>query len=79
MYKSLRSMLLMLACAVCGSVLAQDNLKAMQQKFVNEKFGMFIHFNMPSFVDEDWSYWFYINYSSTFSSVSASASTSASS
>lgn len=32
MYKSLRSMLLMLACAVCGSVLAQDNLKAMQQK-----------------------------------------------
>ena len=26
---------------------AQDNLKAMQQKFVNEKFGMFIHFNMP--------------------------------
>ena len=54
MYKSLRSMLLMLACAVCGSVLAQDNLKAMQQKFVNEKFGMFIHFNMPSFVDEDW-------------------------
>ena len=54
MYKSLRSMLLMLACTVCGSVLAQDNLKAMQQKFVNEKFGMFIHFNMPSFVDEDW-------------------------
>jgi len=47
MYKSLRSMLLMLACTVCGSVLAQDNLKAMQQKFVNEKFGMFIHFNMP--------------------------------
>ena len=41
MYKSLRSMLLMLACTVCGSVLAQDNLKAMQQKFVNEKFGMF--------------------------------------
>ena len=54
MYKSLRSMLLMVTCAVCGSVLAQDNLKAMQQKFVNEKFGMFIHFNMPSFVDEDW-------------------------
>ena len=53
MYKSLRSMLLMVTCAVCGSVLAQDNLKAMQQKFVNEKFGMFIHFNMPSFVDED--------------------------
>ena len=40
-------MLLMLACAVCGSILAQDNLKAMQQKFVNEKFGMIIHYNLP--------------------------------
>ena len=47
MYKSLRSMLLMVTCAVCGSVLAQDNLKAMQQKFVNEKFGMFIHSTCP--------------------------------
>ncbi len=26
----------------------------MQQKFVDDKLGMFIYFNMPTFVDEDW-------------------------
>lgn len=31
-----------------------DNLTEMQQKFVNDRFGMFIHFNMPTFVDQDW-------------------------
>lgn len=36
------------------SAQAQDKLKEMQQKFVNDKFGMFIHFNMPTFTDEDW-------------------------
>jgi alpha-L-fucosidase len=31
------------------NVLAQD-----QQAFVNLRFGMFIHFNIPTFIDQDW-------------------------
>ena len=38
---------------LCFGVWA-DNLTEMQQKFVNDRFGMFIHFNMPTFVDQDW-------------------------
>jgi len=30
------------------------NLKDVQQKFVDLHFGMFIHFNIPTYMDEDW-------------------------
>jgi alpha-L-fucosidase len=30
------------------------SLTELQQNFVNLKFGMFIHFNMPTFNDADW-------------------------
>jgi alpha-L-fucosidase len=30
------------------------NYSELQQKFVDLKFGMFIHFNMPTYMDADW-------------------------
>ncbi len=30
------------------------NLAQNQQEFVNLRFGMFIHFNIPTFMEEDW-------------------------
>ena len=30
------------------------NLKALQQEFVNLRFGMFIHYNIPTYMDDDW-------------------------
>ena len=54
MHLRLRGLLLLAACFMLVTAHAQDRLKEMQQKFVNEKFGMFIHFNMPTFADEDW-------------------------
>lgn len=50
----LKYVLILLMGVGCVSAQAQDKLKEMQQKFVNDKFGMFIHFNMPTFTDEDW-------------------------
>ena len=44
----------LLLCAALAPAQAQDRLKEQQQAFVNRKFGMFIHFNMPTFADEDW-------------------------
>ena len=32
----------------------QNSLAELQQSFVNMKFGMFIHFNMGTFLDNDW-------------------------
>lgn len=54
MYARLKNSLLVAACLLLLPAYGQDGLKEMQQKFVNDKFGMFIHFNMPTFVDEDW-------------------------
>lgn len=31
-----------------------SDLKTLQQQFVDLKFGMFIHFNIPTFMDDDW-------------------------
>lgn len=31
-----------------------SNLRTLQQQFVDLKFGMFIHFNIPTFVSDDW-------------------------
>ena len=36
------------------SVLQSTSLDALQRRFVDLRFGMFIHFNMPTYVDEDW-------------------------
>ena len=32
----------------------QKSLLQLQQEFVNLRFGMFIHFNIPTFMDDDW-------------------------
>ncbi|MDB5004899.1 MAG: carbohydrate-binding protein [Mucilaginibacter sp.] len=39
-----------------SSVFAQDvqHLKKLQQQFVDLRFGMFIHFNIPTYADADW-------------------------
>src|SRR5258705_12162050 len=31
-----------------------SDLRQLQQEFINLRFGMFIHFNIPTFMDEDW-------------------------
>ena len=31
-----------------------QKLSDLQQQFVNLRFGMFIHFNIPTYVNEDW-------------------------
>lgn len=33
---------------------SQKNLTTLQQDFVDLRFGMFIHFNIPTYMDEDW-------------------------
>ncbi len=33
---------------------AQTNLSQLQQQFVDLRFGMFIHFNIPTYTDQDW-------------------------
>ncbi|MGQ8336222.1 alpha-L-fucosidase [Sunxiuqinia sp. A32] len=40
--------------AVTGQCQPQKSLKQLQEDFVNLKFGMFIHFNIPTFADADW-------------------------
>jgi alpha-L-fucosidase len=35
-------------------VAGADRLHALQQQFVDLRFGMFIHFNIPTFVNQDW-------------------------
>ena len=32
----------------------QKTLRQLQQEFVDLRFGMFIHFNIPTFSTEDW-------------------------
>jgi alpha-L-fucosidase len=44
-----------LFCCAAMQVAAQAGpLRAMQQRFIDQRFGMFIHFNMPTFADADW-------------------------
>ena len=33
---------------------AAESLAPLQQKFIDYRFGMFIHFNIPTFMDQDW-------------------------
>jgi alpha-L-fucosidase len=46
-----------LFCCAAAQVPAQAqtrSLRASQQRFVDRRFGMFVHFNMPTFADADW-------------------------
>lgn len=54
MHLHAKTLLVSLLCLMSVPFHGQDHLREMQQKFVDDKFGMFIHFNMPTFVDEDW-------------------------
>ncbi len=44
--------ILLFCCSLVSH--AQKNLTKLQQDFVDLRFGMFIHFNIPTFMDEDW-------------------------
>lgn len=49
--------LLLLACTMQAQPLASQkakDLQQLQQGFVNLRFGMFIHFNIPTFMEDDW-------------------------
>ena len=48
--------LLLYPAAVRSQVVypSPGGLHALQQKFVDLRFGMFIHFNIPTFMDQDW-------------------------
>jgi len=47
--------LLLLFCMTMSASFAQTkSLHQLQQDFVNLRFGMFIHFNMPTYANEDW-------------------------
>ncbi len=43
--------LFLITAAIC---LAGNPLSRLQNRFVDLRFGMFIHFNMPTYTDEDW-------------------------
>ena len=53
MRKFLLSLFLAAACAISAAAQAKT-LHQLQQDFVDLRFGMFIHFNMPTFAPEDW-------------------------
>jgi len=38
----------------CARLSAQSDLHGLQQKFVDLRFGMFIHYNIPTYMDQDW-------------------------
>jgi alpha-L-fucosidase len=44
---------LLLVFGCCGGVRGRE-LRDLQQEFVDLKFGMFIHFNIPTFTNHDW-------------------------
>ncbi|MDR1090141.1 MAG: alpha-L-fucosidase [Prevotella sp.] len=49
--------LLIIAGCICSPTIAQTKIEALtklQQEFVDLRFGMFIHFNIPTFMDDDW-------------------------
>ena len=57
MMKSLmRSLLCIFSCLIAGHLTAAGprSLHELQQEFVDTRFGMFIHFNMPTYVNQDW-------------------------
>src|SRR3712207_4647361 len=47
-------LLLLVAAQTMSAQTARRDLHSLQQDFVDLRFGMFIHFNMPTFAPEDW-------------------------
>ena len=45
---------LMLVSVALAIGAQQKTLHQLQQEFIDRRFGMFIHFNMPTFCDQDW-------------------------
>lgn len=52
----MKKILILLFCSLACSLPAAGtrSLRDLQQDFVDTRFGMFIHFNMPTYVDQDW-------------------------
>lgn len=53
----MRRLFLSLCAVMCGMLplmAQQKSLHQLQQDFVDRRFGMFIHFNMPTFCNQDW-------------------------
>ena len=50
--KSLLTGIIILICA--PALLMAQSLQKQQQAFVNLRFGMFIHFNIPTYMNQDW-------------------------
>ena len=44
----------MLAVVAMTAAAEEKTLHQLQQEFIDRRFGMFIHFNMPTFCDQDW-------------------------
>lgn len=53
-YRLLPLVLALLLCPFQGSMAQSKSLRQLQQEFVDLRCGMFIHFNMPTFCNEDW-------------------------
>lgn len=51
-----KNLLFLLAFVLSFSLIAQErkSLLELQQDFIDLKFGMFIHFNIPTFMNQDW-------------------------
>jgi alpha-L-fucosidase len=55
----IKTICIVLFCSLFGIVKAQSNkpvkdLAQLQQEFVDLRFGMFIHFNIPTYMNQDW-------------------------
>ena len=52
----MKKILILLFCSLACSLPAAGTrpLRDLQQDFVDTRFGMFIHFNMPTYADQDW-------------------------
>lgn len=48
------SSLLFLLCIINAPAQAQKSLQELQQHFVDLSFGMFIHYNIPTYMEDDW-------------------------
>ena len=46
--------LFLLVVLLSASWVSAKSLHSLQQNFIDLRFGMFIHFNMPTFCNEDW-------------------------
>ena len=56
MKKFLLSSIFLFTCVFISvsAPVSGESLDELQRRFVDLRFGMFIHFNMPTFVNEDW-------------------------